>query len=69
MAEEERAIEKISPGRWHRDGQIYFCDGNAWGIKKIGSGEVRELKTVCLGEERNVLERLKDTTEKIDKLT
>ena len=52
MAEEERAY-------WHRDGQIYFCDGYAWGIRKIGTGEIRELKTVCLGTEKEVLDRLK----------
>lgn len=53
---------------WHRDGQIFFCDNSAWAIRKAGTGDIRELKTVCLGEERNVLERLKDTAEKIDKL-
>ena len=55
----DECLKKDLQTWWHRDGQIFFCDGDAWGVQKIGTGKIRELKTICLGTETEVLEQLR----------
>ncbi|KKN17556.1 hypothetical protein LCGC14_0964810 [marine sediment metagenome] len=45
--------------KWDWDGQVFYCGGHAWGIKKV-VGNIGELKNVCLGTEEYVKKRLAD---------
>jgi len=59
-AKDKMVLEKLedktpqqAKARWSLGGQIFFCDGYAWGT-------ARNLKTVRLGTEQEVLKLLED---------
>lgn len=47
--------EKETRNYWSKGGQIYFCDGRAYGLSDT-------LQTFCLGKEGDILKTLKDKT-------
>lgn len=45
---------------WSENGRVFFCGGYGWGIREVGSGNIRDLKSVCLGTEADVKKQLRD---------
>ena len=65
-AEEINLKDNQRPAYWSDDGQIYLLDGSGYGLVEVpmpptrDGRKQRELRTVCMGKEGEVLARLAD---------
>ncbi len=57
---EAPAKERI--GFWSEGGQIFFLYGKAFGVIIHGTEYPKELKTVCIGTEEEILKALQNNT-------
>jgi len=48
-------MNETSLSKWSPGGQIFFCNSKAWGIAP-------NLQSICLGNEADILEALKEKT-------